>query len=673
MLSNNTDSGFIVFSGFFILTLIVLIVLYWGYCILWGFRGWRSNRTPTDYFLAGRSLSFWNFVFAATATCFSGWTFISHPGAIFTGGFPAAYASFYAIAIPFTGMLFLKRQWLLGKIYNFITPAEMFDEYFQSKTMRYLVVVVASLFAVTYLAVQLRASGYLFGIVIGGIFGTEEWETWISNISMIILAFVLAGYVAVGGLRAVAKVDAMQLFLLIMGIVTIGILVWFQVGIGKINQGIFQWTEFDYARVGAEEYSHYLAIPETPLSGNWTTMFILTFMLALMGIQTSPAFSMWAFAAKTPKSFAFQQVFASSLIMGGVMFIFITIQGAGSHLLGADGDLVHSDIKNLKTVIEPVKKGDELVPSLISMIPKSTYSELKNITESNDISNLMSSRELWKSLAAIIIACFLTICALAAMQSTASSYIITTSAIWTRDVFERRTEDNEPIKLAVVISFVVVMVAIFIAFMIESVIVQLGGLAVAFGLQMLPALVAICYRPRLTKQGIMAGIIVGLIAVILTDKVVTTNLITFLPWSKTYPLTIHSAFWGFLFNWITVFIVSFTTLNQKDEDRRMEYHRKIRKYATLSESKKIWKPLVLVFTIIWFLFAIGPFATIGNWFFGNPNDINTWWFGIPSIWAWQILWWLIGVFMMWVLAYKMEMSTMSDDKIAKIEEICKSS
>jgi len=167
----------------------------------------------------------------------------------------------------------------------------------------------------------------------------------------------------------------------------------------------------------------------------------------------------------------------------------------------------------------------------------------------------------------------------------------------------------------------------------------------------------------------MAGIVIGLITVILTDKVITTNFITFLPWSGSYPLTIHSAAWGIFFNWITVFIVSFLTLNKTDEDRRMEYHNFLRTHSKLSDSKKRWKPLVLVFTIIWFLFAIGPFATIGNWFFGNPNDLDTWWFGIPSIWAWQLLWWILGVVMMWVLAYKMEMSTMSDENIKKIDQL----
>jgi SSS family solute:Na+ symporter len=36
---------------------------------------------------------------------------------------------------------------------------------------------------------------------------------------------------------------------------------------------------------------------------------------------------------------------------------------------------------------------------------------------------------------------------------------------------------------------------------------------------------------------------------------------------------------------------------------------------------------------------------------------------MPSIWAWQILWWALGVGMMWFLAYKMEMSTLPDKEV----------
>ena len=41
---------------------------------------------------------------------------------------------------------------------------------------------------------------------------------------------------------------------------------------------------------------------------------------------------------------------------------------------------------------------------------------------------------------------------------------------------------------------------------------------------------------------------------------------------------------------------------------------------------------------------------------------------MPSIWAWQLLWWALGVFMMWFLAYKMQMSNVPDKEIEVLYE-----
>jgi Na+/proline symporter len=90
--------------------LFTFVALYWAYCIFWGIRGAMTAKTASDYFIAGRRLSIWVFVLAATATSFSGWTFMGHPGLIYRDGFQYAYASFYAITIPFTGVIFLKRD-----------------------------------------------------------------------------------------------------------------------------------------------------------------------------------------------------------------------------------------------------------------------------------------------------------------------------------------------------------------------------------------------------------------------------------------------------------------------------------------------------------------------------------------------------------------------------------
>ena len=155
--------------------LIVFVLLYWAYCIFWGVRGAQLAKTASDYFISGRKLPMWVFVLAATATSFSGWTFMGHPGLIYRDGFQYAYASFYVITIPFTGVMFLKRQWILGKRFGYVTPGEMLADYFKGDMVRVLTVVVALCFSVPYLGLQLAASGKLFNVLSDGIMGCYNW------------------------------------------------------------------------------------------------------------------------------------------------------------------------------------------------------------------------------------------------------------------------------------------------------------------------------------------------------------------------------------------------------------------------------------------------------------------------------------------------------------------
>jgi len=51
-----------------------------GLLYILGIRGAQLAKTASDYFISGRKLPMWVFVLAATATSFSGWTFMGHPG-----------------------------------------------------------------------------------------------------------------------------------------------------------------------------------------------------------------------------------------------------------------------------------------------------------------------------------------------------------------------------------------------------------------------------------------------------------------------------------------------------------------------------------------------------------------------------------------------------------------
>ncbi len=643
-----------------IIWLAVFVALYWTYCIYWGVRGAMTAKTASDYFIAGRRLSLWVFILAATATSFSGWTFMGHPGLVYRDGFQYAYASFYSITIPFTGVIFLKRQWMLGKRYGYVTPGEMFADYFRGDAIRILTVMVALLFSIPYLGLQLRASGFLFNVLTDGGLSID--------VGMWVLSLVVLVYVASGGLRAVAYVDTLQCILLGLGIIITGMIAlnlaggWEALngGLAKLGAtGIGKWGTTK--GLGGGDYNAYFAVPgviqwtaglgkETPVGGLWTGIMILTYMFALMGIQSAPAFSMWSFANADPKPFAPQQVWASSFSIGLILFFFTAFQGMGAHLLGANGAVTQAGI-GLATALPDLtaNKQGGLVPHYF---------------------NQMGDTAPW-------LVGLLSVCALAAMQSTGAAYMSTAGAMLTRDLYKRYlnpTASHATQKLfgRLGVAFIVG-AALIVATFSSDALVLLGGLAVAFGFQMWPALLSVTYFPWLTRQGVTLGLACGLVAVIFTENFGAQIAGAFgfdLPWGR-WPWTIHSAGWGMLVNLGIALPISAMTQNADDTSHRMKYHNFLREHIALPEEKRKLIPVAWGITLAWFFFGIGPGAVIGNDIFGAPNaGVEGWTFGIPSIWAWQILFWILGVGMMWFLAYKMEMSTVPDREIeALVEDI----
>ncbi len=641
--------------------LFVFVALYWSYCIFWGIKGALSAKTASDYFVAGRQISLWVFILAATATSFSGWTFMGHPGLIYRDGFQYAYASFYAITIPFTGVLFLKRQWMLGKRFGFITPGEMFSYYFRSDLLRILVVLVALIFSVPYLGIQLRASGFLFNVLTDNMLST--------TVGMWLLSIVVIIYVASGGLRAVAYVDSAQAILLGGGIVVVGLIAMHGIGgFARLNEGIAALSQIDpatgkamFGKTTPEGYSAYIAIPgviqfgaglgtdSAPIGGAWTGVMVLTYMFGLMGIQSAPAFSMWAFGNKSPEPFAPQQVWASSFVIGFILIFFTAIQGIGAHFLGADLEFLAKFPELVNNVmgtglggidlLQSEGKGDMLVPQLVY---------------------LMSETAPW-------LVGLLSVCALAAMQSTGSAYMSTAGGMLTRDLLKRflipqasHAQQKMYGRIGVIL---IVLAALIVASSSNDALVLLGGLAVAYGFQMWPALIAVCWWPYLTRQGITIGLIAGLIAVTLTESVGAQ----YMPWGR-WPMTLHSAFWGILFNFSLALIISAMTQKDTEREHRMIFHNFLHDHASLSAEKRSLIPVAWIVTLIWFFFGIGPGAVIGNWIFGDPTNAATWTFGMPSIWVWQLLWWILGVGMMWFLAYKMELSTIPHKEVVALHE-----
>ena len=722
-----------------IVWLFVFVLLYWAYCIFWGVKGALTSRTASDYFIAGRGISIWVFVLAATATSFSGWTFMGHPGLIYRDGLPYAYASFYAITIPFTGVMFLKRQWMIGKRFGFVTPGEMLSDYFRSDSIRILVVIVALVFSVPYLGVQLRASGFLFNVLTDGMLDV--------NFGMWVLSAVVIIYVASGGLRAVAYVDTVQCLLLAGGIIAIGIIALVYVGgMGRMVDGIAALSQEDQrvgseavaaleergltytqaqARLGAaaaspddealaaeaaelrplvaaakrvtpDGYSHYVAIPGViqfvdaggkAQGGAWTGIMVLAYMFALMGIQSAPAFTMWAFSNRSPKPFAPQQVWASSFGIGLILFAFTAIQGMGSHLLGTNLAFYKAHPDRVAESVTPVQAN----------IVASTYREnVTQVLETADLTAIVTAAlAAWRDGDAVP-----TFGDIAAGEGPAAEAAARLVAWHEGGTFDAAAAPalvdvmNSQGKQGMLVPQLINLIADVAPWLRRAAVgVRAGGDAVdgrgvhvhrrrhadARPAQALhpaggDARAAEAVRPhrrhrhrrrgarrrhrvvgragaaRRSRRRLRVPDVAGadrdlLVAVAdprrrharprrrprrrhadRVDRPATRR-------HRVGPLavTIHSAGWGILFNLGVAIVVSALTQNEADHDHKMVFHGFLREHAGLPESKRHLIPRAWAIALVWFLFAIGPGAVVGNTIFGAPNDPASWMFGIrPS-------------------------------------------
>ena len=579
----------------------IMLGLYIIYCFYWGLKGYFTEKTSSGYAIAGRSIPFFAFLLAATAASFSGWTFIGHPGLIWRDGLAYAFASFYVLTIPITGTFFSKRTWLMGKRYGFITPGDMYAYYYNSETLRWLVVLTAVLYSMFYSAVQLMASAALFHHVAGVpvTFGA------------IFMAFIVWFYVCTGGLKASTWVGVIQFVLLVGGIVLLGA---YMIAPPDAWTG---WSQF--SQEIAKLDTKYLTVPRMINFGlggaegesAWTAVMVLTYMFALMGIQSSPAFTMWTFGLKSPKPLAWQQAFMSTFVVGFALFFFTAFQGMGAQVLVQKGVMTFA-------------KDSDVVPMLMT-----------------------------KYLPGFALG-IVFMGAIAAIHSTAAPYIGTGGSILLRDVYFKYIRPDaghaEQIWVNRVLATLLTIAALAVGLTSTAALVIIGSLATAFGFVMYLLLLGVIWGFRFPSIGAVLGVLAGMVAVFLTYKI----------WPN--PLSMHCAFWGTFTGLIVAYICR--GLGVKDNEETIKRQAEVRTFLddidAPSEAGKKWRSVMKVATPTWYFFAIGPACILGNNAFSFA--------GFPPLWSWQITWWILGIIMMWALCFKAEMATTNEIQIERAEK-----
>ena len=634
--------------------LFLFILLYAAFCFFWGVRGSKFNsENPDKYYLADKKVSSWVFFFAATAATFAGLTIISQSSLIFNDGFQYVGTAFIAITVPLGSLFFFKRQWMLSRKFGYITPGEMYFDYYKSDTLRIITVLVTFFVAIPLLAVFFGATGFLVNVLSDGYISRD--------LGMWVISTIVLFYVTRGGFKSVVSVGVVQSWLYFITVIILGLIIYYFVGnfevfgqaLSKLaSSSISNWGNTN--GYGGGDYNGYFALPgviqwvgglgkNSAVGGPWTAMMIFTFTLSFMGVVLSPSFSMWSYSAKHPKVFSYYQVWGSAVAIGFILFIFSTYQGIGASLLGANSEINNSGL------------------SINTVLPE--LSQKNHTLLIYNIINLMDNSALW-------LTGLLAVGVIAAIQSTSAAFLMTSGSIITRDLYKTYVNKNITWKNELVavrlITMLIFLASLYLATFAKPAMVIFSGISISIAFQFLIVLLGLVWFPWITRGAAISGIIIGIIIVILTETIGQQISGNRLPWGR-WPLTIHSGVWGLIFNVFICFSVSaFSVLAKIDTDRehRQKFHDFLNDHMGLHPSRTKLRSFAYVIALIWLFFGAGPGQVLGNNFFGDPGGgYEAWILKIPSIWGYQLIWWFFGIGLIWFLASKMDLSTLPNRPI----------
>ena len=203
--------------------LVTFIVYIFG-MVLIGFIAWRSTKNFDDYILGGRSLGPFVTALSAGASDMSGWLLMGLPGAIFLSGISESW-----IAIGLTLGAWINWKLVAGRLRvhtevnnNALTLPDYFTGRFEDKSrvLRIISALVILLFFTIYCASGIVAGARLFESTFGMSYETALWAGAAATII----------YTFVGGFLAVSWTDTVQASLMIFALILTPVIVIFAVG-----------------------------------------------------------------------------------------------------------------------------------------------------------------------------------------------------------------------------------------------------------------------------------------------------------------------------------------------------------------------------------------------------------------------------------------------------------
>ena len=199
------------------LTTIDWVVIGIYFAILLGVAWWvvsKAKDSAADYFLAGRNLGWWIIGASIFASNIGSEHIVGLAGAGATSGVALAHYELHAWCLLVLGWVFVP-FYMRSMVF---TMPEFLEKRFSTKSRYVLSIVSIITFIVSKIAVGIFAGGVVFGTLFPElqlhVAGHTIDSFWIGSVLVIILTGL---YTSLGGMRAVAYNDAVQVSVLILG------------------------------------------------------------------------------------------------------------------------------------------------------------------------------------------------------------------------------------------------------------------------------------------------------------------------------------------------------------------------------------------------------------------------------------------------------------------------
>ncbi|RLG85407.1 MAG: sodium:solute symporter family protein [Thermoprotei archaeon] len=438
------------------------------------------------YIVAGRALGFIVTFLNMAAVIYSGFAFLGAAGWAYSYGAPVLYIWVYGALAYTFAFFFAPRIWSVAKGRNLLTQADFFLWRYNSKLLMTLVALVGILFNIPYIQLQILTVRYVLDLSTYGA---------LPSLHLAVLSFLLVVlYVFLGGMVSVAIANVF-LGAIMLGAMLGGSLAIIGHYFGGL-EGLF--------RAVAEVSPQHLAFPGA--AGIHPVQWFITAAVGCgLGFWVWPQLAQMVFPARSPRVLRRSVVMTSWYHVLGIIWASLTGLAAvalGIKLAAADQAFIFLIDKTFG-------------PAALGLIGAA---------------------------------------GMAAALSSGAGILLTQASLCARNLYQQLVKptasDRELVLVTRISVIVFAAIGAILAYVAPAQLVYLLLVGYAGITQMFPGWVLGSIWKWITREGVLAGLVVGETVVVLTTFV----------WSN--PLGIHSIVWGLIFNLPLALLISKLTYRE---------------------------------------------------------------------------------------------------------------